>query len=650
MGKYHGYAGNVVYINLTESQIKKEPFDLKLAEDLIGGSGFGHKLIYDLLTPGIDPLSPNNPIIITTGALSGSMVPSASQVQITSKFPINTVGSGYGGGSLGPMLKWAGYDYIVITGRAENPVYLEIIDGEVKICDARDLWGKDIAKTTIELWDKYGGNGGVLAIGPCGENLVTFALAKIDNLSMIGRGGFGSVMGSKNLKALVAFGKKGITVADEKRFLRAVAGARKHILSLPYREEWIKYGILMAWDMWEKIGFCSHNFSELYPKEMAKELFGKEAFDKVRKKTVGCLGCPVADKYLLQITEGEYAGLESLITHPIGHVLCWGIRAGGANNETAVMAHDYCDKQGMDEWVATGLIDFAIKLYEEGIITIGDTGGIELKRDFSTFMTLTEQIVKKEGFGVLLGSGYEAMIEKFGKKAKKYAVHIKGLDPVVDARGGALSLGLEQCINPRGVSAIPVSSPANVPGRKSASFRRYLANLGASEKAIERVCVDPPGINIGRLNRWVEDYYSVNNALGVCTRQPIYQCYVGDFLAELYSSLTGIEKSKEELLVCGERAWNLLKAVNVREGFGRKDDKFPEASFEPIATKEGEEFRMRDYYQKQYLMKEDIEKILDDYYDERGWNVEKGIPARKKLEELGLKYIADDLEKIGELY
>ena len=635
MSNYYGYVGKALYIDLTNNKIEKEPLDKKLIENFVGGSGFGHKLIYDLLKPGIDPLSPDNPIIIATGAMSGSGAMAASKVSFTTKFAIGTVGSGYAGGSLGPMLKWAGYDYVVITGRAERPVYLRIIDGDVDICDAKHLWGRTIKETTSALWDKYG-DSGITAIGPAGENQLIFSMAFVDNLATLGRGGIGAVLGSKKLKAIVARGNTRIIPAHPKRFLRATARARKNLLALPYRDDWSKYGIMMAWDMWENIGFTTHSFNELYPKERARELFGKKSFDRVRKKAIACIGCPLPDKVLLEIKEGEYAGLEMTTTHSMGHTMCWAIRADAPTNEAALMAHDYCDEQGLDEWVATGLIDFAMKLYEEGIIDQEDTGGVELKREFSTFLNLTEQMVKREGFGEVLNEGYDGLINRFGEKSRQFAVYIKGLDPFADPRGGALSLGLEQCVNPRGVSAIPVSSPANVPGRKSSSFRRYLSNLGAPEEAIERVCEDPPGVNIGRLVRWVEDFYSVNNSLGVCTRQPIYQCYTGDVLSELYTSLTGIEKSKEELLVCGERAWNALKAVNAREGFERKNDEFCDVFLKTIQTKDGDEFRLHDYYNVRELTEKDIQEMFDDYYDERGWDKEKGNPGREKLEKLGL--------------
>jgi len=230
--EYYGYAGTILYVDLTSGQIRKEPLDIDVARKYLGGAGVNYKLACDLIKPGEDPLSPDSPIIIGVGPLVGTIVPSAGKVQVTVKFPLPASEDGRycvstatsGSDKFGCMLKNAGYDHVVITGRAKGPVYLKIVDDDVEICDATDLWGrKDIYETTDELNDRHG-SCGVFAIGRAGENLVRFSMAFCDFRRHLGRSGLGAVMGSKNLKAVVVRGTKGIKVKDSRRLMKAANG------------------------------------------------------------------------------------------------------------------------------------------------------------------------------------------------------------------------------------------------------------------------------------------------------------------------------------------------------------------------------------------------------------------------------------------
>lgn len=228
--EYFGYAGTIAYVDLTTGQVRKENLDLDCAKKFLGGAGLNLRLAYDLIKPGADPLSPDNPILIGAGPLVGTLAPGSGRFSGTTKFALPAsqdnrfyVASANGGGRrLGLMLKCAGYDHLVITGRASRPVYLKIIDDDIEICDANDLWGKkDTYQTTDELVARYG-RCGVIAIGKAGEKLVKFALAIVDKRSTLGRNGFGAVMGSKNLKAICVRGTKGVKIKDPKRFMKEV--------------------------------------------------------------------------------------------------------------------------------------------------------------------------------------------------------------------------------------------------------------------------------------------------------------------------------------------------------------------------------------------------------------------------------------------
>jgi aldehyde:ferredoxin oxidoreductase len=227
--EYYGYAGNILYVDLSSGRIRKEPLDISIAEKFIGGWGINYRLIWDLLKPGTDPLSPDNPIIIGAGPLIGTLC-GGGKIQGTTKFALpatedgrHYVASASGGSSrFGIWMKNAGYDHLVITGRAPSPAYLKIIDDDIEICDARDLWGStDIYKASDDLCRRYP-DCGVIAIGQGGENLVRNSMAIVDKRAHFGRGGLGAVMGSKNLKAVITYGTKGIKIADTKRFMKTI--------------------------------------------------------------------------------------------------------------------------------------------------------------------------------------------------------------------------------------------------------------------------------------------------------------------------------------------------------------------------------------------------------------------------------------------
>jgi aldehyde:ferredoxin oxidoreductase len=212
--EFKGYAGSGLWVDLSTGNIRKEPLDLDLVRRFVGGSGFTNKLAYDLIPPGVEPLSPENFVVIGSGVLSGTLAPGCTKVMATTKLPINNaIGTPFAGG-FSHRLKYAGYDYVIITGRADRPVYLKIMDDDVSLVDASHVWGKDIFETTDLLKAENGVDCSVIAIGKAGENLVRISLAMVDKFGTLGRGGLGAVLGSKNLKAVVANGTKGIGIAD----------------------------------------------------------------------------------------------------------------------------------------------------------------------------------------------------------------------------------------------------------------------------------------------------------------------------------------------------------------------------------------------------------------------------------------------------
>ncbi len=641
-----GYAGRILNVDLTDQNWKVETLDMETARKFIGGFGVNNWIAYNLIQPENDSLSSENPIIIGAGPLIGTMAPSTTRVMITTKLPINgAVASGSGSMAFAGMLKWAGYDYIVITGRAEKPVYLKIFDDDIEICDAAELWGKDLYETDDELKKKYHGDCSVIATGQAGENLVRYAFALVDKTATVGRGGLGAVMGSKNLKALVARGTKGVKVADRKRFMKTVDSMLDRMRNYPLREFWHQHGFMAAWDViWNLYGFLHDNWSAAYPSEKANELFGKERFYELKNKGFACPSCPIGDKDLLEIKNGEFKGMVTPTTSYLNSLFFF-MYCEDCDANKAVKALDVISRYGLDIITVGQVLDLFVGLYEKGIITKEDTDGLELKRDFKSLMELVDKIAYREGFGDILAEGMVQAAKLLEKDVEKQVVHIKNLSIVFDPRNFGLgSMEFSQVVNPMGAHVACGGSPTYMPGSDIEKFRSHGQRMGQSMEAVNRVFSHPTGLDIGRLTKFGEDWYSVLSSLGICARGHINRFYTINTCADFYSSATGFETSPEELIKSGERIWNLQRAINVREGFTRKDDKFPDKWFEPVEG-DGKKYQMMDYFRTTVITREIAESFLDGYYDERGWNLETGIPTEKKLNELGLESVGSNLKK-----
>lgn len=650
--KLGGYAKNILRVNLTTGDIKKEPLTIDLIKKYIGPEGISFRWAYDLIPPKIDPYSETCPIIIGSGPIVGTPVPLSSRVFATFKHPNynGVIENSHAGGDLGPMLKWAGYDYIIITGKSDKPVYLSIHNEDVRIYDGSQVWGKDTYQTTDILWEAHD-NACVFAIGPAGERLVKTTVGLIDKVHTLGKGGLPAVMGSKKLKAIVVNGSKGVNVADPERLKKIVVPLMERVKSHTNLERLIELGTMGGFSAWfERQGASQRNWTETFPVNEALKLYSLDIYEKnIRKNRIACFSCPVGCKDHVRIRDGEFAGLETYGSSFYGRLENIAVRCNVGSFNRFVKWLDYCQRMGLCIHEVTALLDWAIDLYKHGIITKQDTGGLELQWDFDTTIILLEQMALNEGFGAILGEGILSAIEKIGRDSEKLAVHVKGMSPLYDARVNRLSnVEFGQVVNPKGAH----------PGRASISslyMSRDLPNAhliargwadknGLPKDAIERIFDSPGRYNIGRLTKWTQERRLIFNSLGIgCGRERGGASYGMKDAAEIYSAATGLETSANELLEIANRSYNLLKALNLREGFTRKDDKFPDRWFDPV-IRHGEKTYLEDYFGRR-LTREDCEKILDDYYDESGWDIRLGIPTRKKLIEVGLEDIAEDLAK-----
>jgi len=643
-----GYAGNILYVDLTSGSIRKEPLDAETARTYIGGAGINNKLAYDLIPPDAEPLSPQNAIIIGTGPFNGTIIPGSSQVMVIYKSPLNNAfPHSNGGGYFSHFLKSSGYDHLVITGRSDKPVYLKIHDEDVELCDASDLWGKDVFETTDELRQRYE-QCSVIPIGQAGENLVNISVTQIDKGGTLGSGGLCAVMGSKKLKAIVAVrGTKGIMAADPKRLQKLVDEILTRVKNYHLRDEMMKGGAMTMTSGWVPEGALARNSSVflLYPPNV-KEIQGQiyEIHKRSRKK-IACITCPMSDKDRLNLPERGILTYDTAV-FAVGAIMtaspAFGHRAESSPLDRyadALRFFDVVNRFGIDRvYSFEGLIDFVATLYEEGIITKEDTGGVELSREFDALLKLTKMAAFREGFGDILADGVVGAAHRIGKGADKYIQNvIKGQFVIFDPRvSGFGPMQFEMLVypgRPLGVAAA-MGAPSYSPGWPIKELVRQAERCGVPDEAIGRIFTDN-SFNVGRLAKHGEDFFNLFDMFGQCHRLYISRFYSMEILAELYSAVTGIEVTPTDLKAASERVWNLWKMLNYRAGFDRKDDEPPEIWFQPLKG-EDKEYNLKDYFFAAPLAREDVDRLLDDYYDERGWDKKTSLPTAKKLKELGL--------------
>ena len=623
---YFGYAGKILFINLSSGEIKKRPLDMSEAGLYLGGLGINNKLAYDLIEPGTNALAPGNPIILGAGPLIGTMVPGASRVVGTSKLPLSgAVSAGSGSMTFGFNMKRAGYDHIVITGKADAPAYIFIDDGDVQILDAEDVWGADNYEAVDRLWERHGRCSSI-SIGQAGENLVKFAIGLVDKTATIGRAGFGAVMGSKNLKAVLVRGSGGIRVADPDGFMKEVDSLFDRAKGYRHHAASVAYGILNAGG--------SFMLGDDGP-------YGLQAYNKIKKARIACPSCFIADKDMLVIPDGEFKGMKTY-THSFGMIAQAAMKGQIPDCARATRIVNMQNRYGLGTQEFEGLFDLLIEATEAGAVDEEQFGKIE--RSYETMRDLIEKITFRRGAGDVLAEGWVATVEELGLDPARFTSHVKGLGTVYDPREKGLgTMEFEELVNPRGGHHQSGGSPSYNPGAPPEMFERHADRMGAPPEAVRRIMDSPFGFNVARFTRYSEDWFSVFDSLGICIRSQNNRFYSADICARLFSAATGIELDKRALMRAGERVWNLYKALNRREGFTRKDDAPPAKWFEPLKAA-GSEFEMKDYFQTKTLTRSDIEKLLDDYYDERGWDPNTGCPSRETLARLGLDYVIRDFE------
>jgi len=609
-----GYLGRILRVNLSRRKISKEPLDLALAQILFGGSGYGAWMLHREVPASTDPLGPENTLIILTGPFTGTLIPGGTRAAAVAKSPLTRVfGEANTAGFFPSELKFAGYDGIVVTGRALSPVYICIVDDEVNISGAQHLWGLD-TYTTLEALKKEVNEERVkvACIGPAGERLAKLASIINDDGRAFGRTGLGAVMGSKNLKAIAVRGTGKVPIFDEKSFMECLREYRASVLKAPRTQNFRRDGTAGGLEVFEHTGNLPIKNWKRGTFEGAVKITGATMTKTILKHPYACYGCPVACGRFIEVKTGPYAGLTG--PGPEYETLAMlGSLCFNDNLEAVAKANDLCNRYGLDTISTGGAIAFAMECYENGIITREDTGGIDLTwGSGEAVVAMTELMGRGIDLGAVLADGVREAAVRLGRGAERYAIHVKGLEVPAHEPRRYKSMGLEYATANRG--ACHMQGLANCIER-GLLMPEYGLTIQLDGFTIE----GKPEVTI-----LYQNLCSALDALGLC-KFPVFGVTSFEIVAKAYTSITGWEIDKWGIVENGERIYNLKRAYNVRCGVTRGDDILPERFTREL---------LPDGATKGQVC--ELEPMLKKYYRLRGWNPKTGKPKKTKLKGLSL--------------
>ena len=592
---YKGYMNKFLKIDLSTEKYSFSTPPPELFEEFIGGKGLGLKLLIDMGIITQDPLSPENPLIFTTGPFTGSMVQTSARSTLVTKSPLTgTFLDSHMGGNWGPALKRSGIDYLIITGRSKKPVYLHISPDKVEFIDAAPFWGKGIFDTEKTLMKQYPGSR-IASIGPAGEKLVKFACIGSDLYRQFGRGGAGAVMGSKNLKSIVVEGNIKIEIFDTDNFKKLNGELTKDILAHPGPAKRDELGT----NMWIRMGHEDGNFLPTRNfKDVQFEGYEGITSETMKKKlnwkSVSCFNCVIKCSKLANWKDLEVEGPEYETTAYLGS----GCGIGDA--ESVAYANYLCDDLGLDTISAGVVTSFAMEAFEKGILTSSDVDGIELNfGNAEAQFTLLKKIAHRDGIGDLLAEGTRIASEKIGKGSEYFAIQIAGMELSGVNVKGSSSMGLTLA---------------------TSDFASHTRFWSCSDEMAGNLTFE----NTPQFIKEGQDDVNARNSLVVCDFVP----FGLDRLAPVLQALTGLKVDVQKLVELGEKISNMTRMYNYRNGRSRSSDTLPERFFS-----EKQEAGM---FKGKYLTKEIFSDWLDKYYHVRGWDAE-GFPTPEKLNDLSIK-------------
>jgi aldehyde:ferredoxin oxidoreductase len=621
-----GYMGQYLEVDLTTQSFKIKPLDKEMAEKFVGGRGFTAKIEYDELKPGIDPLGPENVLIFAPGPLTGTGAIGGNRMTVGGKSPLTgLLGDSSVGGKFAIDLKKAGYDYIIIRGKAKAPVVLVIDDDSVQFADGTEYWGVSTFETCEDLYNRFGHDRSVVAIGQGGENLARFAcvisIGYNEAPRAAGRTGMGAVMGSKNLKAVVIHGSHRIPIGDKQGLKEAIKFETKIIKEDLQYPLFRTYGTTRFVGVLNRIGCLATRNRQDLVFEHVDEIDGIALREKYYVRDEKCPYCFMDCGVVAKIPSGEFATREvKMEFFPLASL---GSNCGNRTVESIVKAKELCDAYGLDIGEAGAVIGFAMECFQRGLLTKEETDGLDLTWDNSAHVIpeLLRKVAYQEGFGKFVALGVRGLSRKVNKGCERFALQIKGMGmEVMDCR---------------------MNSVYNSRQRIASRGADHLRGQGVGADDLEKKPL-PEAMEGLLLN---ETHCALSSMLGLCNFPDILWSSSREITdrkaiegrVKYLSAVLGKKITWEELSRKAERVINLERAVIVREGIRKKDDELPRRFLEdpvPSGPTKGQLCKIAD-------------EFIDEYYSQRGWDLETGIPTEATLRTLELDEAAAMVAALG---
>lgn len=601
----YGYGGKILRVDLTSGIVKTENLDRDFALQTIGGRGMNSRRLDLELKKDVDPLSPENLLILGIGPLTGSYLTASAYFTFTAKSPLTGIlGDSSAGGHFGPELKQAGYDQVIISGRSKRPCYLLITEDKVEIRDASNLWGRDIWETSSTLRKKLSDPSvQIAAIGPAGENLIKYATIACNNSRMCGRTGMGCVMGSKNLKAIVVKGMGAVTLADTIKFLDLCKEIDRKIVSHPEFEKRKNLGTTMLMNDLNRIGILpTRHFQEGMFREV-DQVSGETLAKKFKVKNKSCFNCNVhcSRYYITGEVEGEGPEFETLCSYSS--------RLGVKNLGFTLKTNAYLNRMGMDSVSSGEAIGWAIECIEKGLLSKEDVDGLDLRwGNTEAIEKLLGMIVRRQGIGEAFAEGTRSLAQRFGKATEEYAFHVKGLDMICGDPRGIKAYGLTYAIASRGGDHLRAEPFFELTQRYEEAKKRFGTREAAnrlSEKGKAAL------VDYSEKLALLIDCLTMCKNIGLCMD-------VLDFetASELLISGTGLRFTPDRIDRILEEQINNDRRMNIAFGMDPSQDTLPKRFVEE-PLKEGPT--------KGSVIH--IDKMVKEYYRIKGWN-KKGVPEQ----------------------
>jgi len=622
-----GYMGKILRVNLTTKTISNEKLKEDLTRIFVGGVGTAARILYDEVPPWVAPLDPANRLIFSTGPVTGTIAPTAGRHTVVAKSPLTGYfGDANAGGLWGAELKFAGYDMIVVTGRSDSPVYLWVHDDQAEIKDATSYWGMNAREADRAIRRDLGDvKVRVADIGQAGENLVRYAAVMNDEANRTAaRCGLGAVMGFMKLKAVAVRGHKTVPIADEKRFQKVVSKVRRLMQSDADVKSLGKGGtpdyFLTGWELgdvpaynWSRGDFGGPGDPYVekiaYPGGYEEILSGRRA----------CFNCPIGCRRVAKVKNVQYAIEDGAEGPEYETQAALGSNCGISNIKAIAKVNDLCNLYGIDTISAGSTIAFAMECCERGIISKEWTEGMDVKfgDDLAT-IEIIHMIAFRKGFGNILAEGSRRAAAIIGRGSERYAIQVKGMDIAMHDPRAFQAGGPHYACSPTGgrhTEANPILFfEATGRTRPDLGYPKRLDRFSTKGK--------------GRVAKIMEDWWAFIAAAGWCIFADFAAAYGVENFREAYNALTGFNNTTADIMKAGERIYNLKKAFNMRHGCSREEDNLPDRLLKE-KTKAGAVVK--------------LDKTLPQYFRVRGWDPKTSKPTKKKLLELGLRDVAEDL-------